>query len=177
MKKYLNHIFIDGLAGMAHGLFATLIVGTIIQQIGMLVGGSIGDMIYLIGKMAASVTGAGIGVGVACRFKETPLVVVSAAITEGFAATGLPLRGENGIRYLYFDANDNRVVYESSDTVPRTDPTFTVLETCSCPAVLVEQAFLTNPADVALFSTDEGCHSAADIYYRAICRYFGMEPQ
>ena len=81
MKKYLNHIFIDGLAGMAHGLFATLIVGTIIQQIGMLVGGSIGDMIYLIGKMAAVVTGAGIGVGVACRFKENPLVVVSAAIT------------------------------------------------------------------------------------------------
>ncbi|MGN0714700.1 MAG: PTS transporter subunit IIC [Anaerovoracaceae bacterium] len=81
MKKYLNHIFIDGLAGMAHGLFATLIVGTIIQQIGLLVGGNIGDMIYLIGKMAAAVTGAGIGVGVACRFKESTLVVVSAAIT------------------------------------------------------------------------------------------------
>ena len=62
-------------------MFATLIVGTIIQQIGMLVGGSIGDMIYLIGKMAAAVTGAGIGVGVACRFKESTLVVVSAAIT------------------------------------------------------------------------------------------------
>ena len=102
---------------------------------------------------------------------------LAAAITEGFAATGLPLRGENGIRYLYFDANDNRVVYESSDTVPRTDPTFTVLETCGCPAVLVEQGFLTNPADAALFSSDEGCRSAADIYYRAICRYFGMEPQ
>ncbi len=81
MKKYLNHIFIDGLAGMAHGLFATLIVGTIIQQIGMLAGGSTGDMIYLIGKMAAAVTGAGIGVGVACRFKESTLVVVSVAIT------------------------------------------------------------------------------------------------
>ena len=102
---------------------------------------------------------------------------LAAAITEGFAATGLPLRGENGIRYLYFDANNNRMVYESSDTVPRTDPTFTVLETCSCPAVLVEQAFLTNPADVALFSTDEGCRGAADIYYRAICQYFGVEPQ
>ncbi len=81
MKNYLNHIFIDGLAGMAHGLFATLIVGTIIQQIGLLAGGSTGDMIYLIGKMAAAVTGAGIGVGVACRFKESTLVVVSAAIT------------------------------------------------------------------------------------------------
>ena len=102
---------------------------------------------------------------------------LAAAITEGFAATGLPLRGENGIRYLYFDANNNRMVYESSDTVPRTDPTFTVLETCGCPAVLVEQAFLTNPADAALFSSDEGCRSAAGIYYRAICQYFGMEPQ
>ena len=81
MKNYLNHIFVDGLAGMAHGLFATLIVGTIIQQIGLLAGGSTGDMIYLIGKMAAAVTGAGIGVGVACRFKESTLVVVSAAIT------------------------------------------------------------------------------------------------
>ena len=81
MKKILDHIFIDGLAGMAHGLFATLIVGTIIQQIGNLVGGGAGDMIFLIGKAAAALTGAGIGVGVACRFKESPLVVVSAAIT------------------------------------------------------------------------------------------------
>ena len=81
MKKILDHIFIDGLAGMDHGLFATLIVGTIIQQIGNLVGGSAGDMIFLIGKAAAALTGAGIGVGVACRFKESPLVVVSAAIT------------------------------------------------------------------------------------------------
>ena len=102
---------------------------------------------------------------------------LAAAITEGFAATGLPLRGENGIRYLYFDANNNRMVYESSDTVPRTDPTFTVLETCGCPAVLVEQGFLTNPTDAAMFSNDEGWRSAAGIYYRAICRYFGMKPQ
>ena len=48
MKKYLNDIFIDGLAGMAHGLFATLIVGTIIQQIGMLVGGSIGALLGML---------------------------------------------------------------------------------------------------------------------------------
>ena len=45
MKKILNHIFIDGLSGMAQGLFATLIIGTIIQQIGTLIGGSIGDTI------------------------------------------------------------------------------------------------------------------------------------
>lgn len=80
MKKFLNRIFIDGLTGMAQGLFATLIVGTIIQQIGSLVGGSAGDMIFLIGKVAAALTGAGIGIGVACKFKASPLVVVSASI-------------------------------------------------------------------------------------------------
>lgn len=78
-KKLLNRIFIDGLTGMAQGLFATLIVGTIIQQIGTLIGGNVGDMIFLLGKVAAAFTGAGIGVGIACRFKESPLVVVSAA--------------------------------------------------------------------------------------------------
>lgn len=80
MKKVLNRIFIDGLTGMAQGLFATLIVGTIIQQIGNLVGGQTGEMIFLLGKVAAAMTGAGIGVGVACKLKGSPLVVVSSAI-------------------------------------------------------------------------------------------------
>lgn len=83
-KKLLNRIFIDGLSGMAQGLFATLIVGTIIQQIGTLLGGTPGDMIYVIGKVAASLTGAGIGIGVAYKFKCSQLVVVSAA-TAGMA--------------------------------------------------------------------------------------------
>lgn len=80
MKNVLNRIFIDGLTGMAQGLFATLIVGTIIQQIGNLVGGQTGEMIFLLGKVAAAMTGAGIGVGVACKLKGSPLVVVSSAI-------------------------------------------------------------------------------------------------
>lgn len=61
VRKIFDRIFIDGLSGMAQGLFATLIIGTIIQQIGTLIGGSIGDMIFVIGKVAASLTGAGIG--------------------------------------------------------------------------------------------------------------------
>ena len=80
MKKLFNRVFIDGLSGMALGLFATLIVGTIIQQIGSLVGGPIGDMIFLTGKVAAAMTGAGIGVGVCCKFKASPLVTVSAGV-------------------------------------------------------------------------------------------------
>lgn len=78
LKKTLDRIFIDGLSAMAQGLFATLIIGTIIQQIGTLLGGTVGDMIFVIGKVAASLTGAGIGAAVAYRFRESPLVVVSA---------------------------------------------------------------------------------------------------
>ncbi len=88
LKKACNHIFIDGLSGMALGLFATLIVGTIIQQIGTLIGGQAGDIVYFFGKMAAAMTSAGIGVGTACKFKESPLVVLSAAVAGmvgGFA--------------------------------------------------------------------------------------------
>ncbi len=81
VKKLLDKIFIDGLSAMAQGLFATLIIGTIIQQIGNLIPGTTGQMIFMIGKVAASLTGAGIGAAVAYRFKGDALVIVSAAVT------------------------------------------------------------------------------------------------
>lgn len=80
MKSILDRFFIDGLSGMAHGLFATLIIGTIIQQIGNFVPGGTGDMIYLLGKVAAGLTGAGIGAGVARKLDAGHLAVVSAAV-------------------------------------------------------------------------------------------------
>ena len=79
IKDIANEIFIEGLSGMATGLFATLIIGTIIQQLGGLIPGTIGTLLFVIGKVAASVTGVGIGCGVAVRFKESPLVIMSAA--------------------------------------------------------------------------------------------------
>ena len=80
IKKVASHIFIDGFGGMTQGLFATLIIGTMIQQIGLLIGGSTGNVIYLLGKAAAALTSAGIGVGVAVKYGESPLVTVSAAV-------------------------------------------------------------------------------------------------
>ncbi|URW88906.1 PTS sugar transporter subunit IIC [[Ruminococcus] torques] len=65
---------------MAQGLFATLIIGTIIQQIGLFMGGGTGDLIYELGKIAAGLTGAGIGVGVARKLEAGHLVIVSAAV-------------------------------------------------------------------------------------------------
>ena len=79
LKNLFQRVFIDGLGGMGLGLFATLIIGTIIQQVGTLIGGTVGSTLFLLGKIAAAMTGAGIGVGVAYKFKESPLVVVSAA--------------------------------------------------------------------------------------------------
>lgn len=80
LKKFLNEIFIDGLSGMALGLFSTLIIGTIIAQVGSLIPGGIGVYLTAISNVAKTLTGAGIAVGVACKFKEGPLVTVSAAV-------------------------------------------------------------------------------------------------
>ena len=79
LKKICKEIFIDGLSGMATGLFATLIIGTIIQQVGKLIPGTVGELLFLMGKAAGVITGADIGVGVAARLKASPLTCVSAA--------------------------------------------------------------------------------------------------
>ncbi|MBE6781285.1 MAG: PTS sugar transporter subunit IIC [Ruminococcaceae bacterium] len=80
MKKIFSRIFIDGLSGMASGLFATLIVGTIIAQVGKLVPGEIGEYLTVIGSIAKTITGAGIGVGVAAKLGASALVTVSSAV-------------------------------------------------------------------------------------------------
>lgn len=79
IKKILNRIFIDGLSGMALGLFATLIIGTIMEQVASFIPGTVGTYIKLFASAAKYMTGAGIGVGVASKFKASPLVTVSAA--------------------------------------------------------------------------------------------------
>lgn len=79
LGKFLKELFIDGLSGMATGLFATLIIGTIIQQIGLFIPGVVGDYLYIIGKVAAAITGAGIGASVAAKLNASPLVVISSA--------------------------------------------------------------------------------------------------
>lgn len=80
IKYYLNDIFVEGMTGMASGLFATLIMGTILAQIGVLIGGVVGEYINLAASVAKTLTGAGIGVGIAYRFKESVLTTVAAGI-------------------------------------------------------------------------------------------------
>lgn len=85
MKKLLQHVFIDGLSGMALGLFSTLIIGTILQQLGNLLSISplppiIPQAIIWFGRLAASLTSAGIGIGLACKYKGSPLVTLASAV-------------------------------------------------------------------------------------------------
>ena len=80
IKKALDYIFIDGLSGMAMGLFATLIIGTILDQIAGFINHPIGAYMAAGAAVAKSLTGAGIGVGMAFKYNTSPLAGVSAAV-------------------------------------------------------------------------------------------------
>ena len=95
-------------------------------------------------------------------------------VAEKFGAMGMELRGIDGVRYIYFDDNDNRYIRESNDTTVLSDPTFTVVQKCGCPAVLVEEGFITNAGDIALVATDAACEAAAQAYYECILTYFDL---
>lgn len=78
VKVIINRYLVEALSGMALGLFSTLIIGLILQQIGDLANI---PMIYWFGKMASVMTGVGIGVGVAYKLGASPLVMSSSAVT------------------------------------------------------------------------------------------------
>lgn len=80
-QKFLKRYFIDGLNGMAMGLFCTLIVGLIIKQIGSLIGGDIGAFLTSIGVIASVCTGAVIGIGAAYSMGAPKLIIFSSGIT------------------------------------------------------------------------------------------------
>ena len=98
-------------------------------------------------------------------------VALARLTAQKITQTGQPLRGQDGVRYIYFDTYDNRMVYESSDETPHNAPPFRLLADAACPAELVEQCFLTNPQDAARLATPSGAKQAAKAYYEAICEW------
>lgn len=95
-------------------------------------------------------------------------------LAASFSQLGMELRGATGVRYLYYEDDDTKTIYESTDTTPRWYPTFTVLSSCGCPAVLCEEGFISNTGDMALLAGSDGCAAAAQCYYESICAYFGL---
>ena len=86
VKRILSYIFIDGMSGMAIGLFATLIIGTIIENIGKIFGGDFGEYIKIAGQFAKFTMGAGIALGMGYKLKKAPLVSVSAGVVGMLAS-------------------------------------------------------------------------------------------
>lgn len=86
LKKIFKYIFIDGLSGMAVGLFATLIIGTIIENFGKLFVGAVGEYLKIIGQFAKFLMGAGIALGMGYKLKKSPLVSISAGVVGMLAS-------------------------------------------------------------------------------------------
>ena len=98
VKKYLKRYFVDGMSAMALGLFASLIIGLILQQLAKIpyceffgyaanfVFGTDakGKDIAVLGA-SSPVIGAAIGVATAWGLKHKPLVIFSSAAVGAFA--------------------------------------------------------------------------------------------
>ena len=85
IKKYLKRYFIDAMGAMALGLFASLLIGTIFNAIGMI---PHLDVMSDIGKFAQAMAGPAMAVAIAFSLKAHPLVMFSAA-SVGYAANSL----------------------------------------------------------------------------------------
>ena len=98
LKKYLKRYFVDGMSAMALGLFASLIIGLILQQLGRIphcdffayaatfVFGKneSGADIAMLGA-SSPVIGAAIGAAIAYGLKHKPLVIFSSVAVGAFA--------------------------------------------------------------------------------------------
>lgn len=110
------------------------------------------------------------------RTWHTESLTFAQKLASEMEAAGNSLRGQGGIRYLYYNEENEKILAEANNTQIREEGTFTILEEAECPAVLVEQCFVTNADDVDRFGDADGVERAAQAYYRAICNYFGVAP-
>lgn len=95
LKKFANRYFIVAFAGMANGLFCTLIAGTIICQIARIFGNGASGVEFWnycyrffngLGTFAKVMMGAGIGVGIAYSLK-CPKMVMACSVAVGLFAS------------------------------------------------------------------------------------------
>lgn len=77
MKQYLKKYFVTAMGAMAQGLFATLLIGTILKTLGQYTNL---DFLVDIASFASSATGMAIGVAIAISLKSDMLVILSASV-------------------------------------------------------------------------------------------------
>jgi len=84
-NRTLKQFLMTTMNGMVYGLFATLIIGVIIQQIGKLTGIELLE-ITIYGRLA-SLMGVGIGLGIGLSLKMNGLKLVVASVMGGIASS------------------------------------------------------------------------------------------
>lgn len=84
IKKYLHRYFIDAMSAMAQGLFASLLIGTIISTLGTQLGIPVLDEI---GGYAKSAAGPAMAVAIGYALQASPLVLFSLVAVGGAANT------------------------------------------------------------------------------------------
>ena len=83
-----DRIFIKGLAGMAQGLFASLLIATIFKTLGTYIPGTVGEFLIQAAGYATAVQGAAMALAIGHNMKCPPFVMFSLAAV-GYAANDL----------------------------------------------------------------------------------------
>lgn len=81
IRKYFQNFFVDGMVGLSIGLYSTVVAGTILETVGLFLGGQMGQYIALAAGLIKLLIGMGIGVGVATRLGASSSVVVCSAVS------------------------------------------------------------------------------------------------
>jgi len=83
-----DRIILKGLSGMAQGLFASLLIGTIIKTIGGFIPGAVGEFLVGVAGYTGAVQGAAMALAIGYAMQCPPYVLFSLA-TVGYAANAL----------------------------------------------------------------------------------------
>lgn len=116
-KKFLNFL-VDSFNGMAYGLFATLIIGVIVEQIAKLILNinsleGFSNYVLVLSTILKSFMGVGIGVGIAYSLKESGLKLVVLGLVGGIAQNFKYLGSYFGLTVNSNVLNDPMVIYLS----------------------------------------------------------------
>lgn len=113
------------------------------------------------------------------RANHKDSVKFATIIAKKMGEAGHLLRGENGVRYMYYIETKGKAIRSdirefSYTNTTRNEPSIAVVENPDCPSVLVEQCFVNNLEDYEAWGNEAGAQKSAQVYYESICAYFGL---
>ena len=117
LKKYLKRYFVDAMGSMALGLFASLLIGTIIGTLATYVGKvdsltQLSVAMNMLANAAKAATGMAIGVAIAYRLGAHPLVIFSCAAVGYLSnAMGAIIEGNSIISWGAIEKSSSGTFY------------------------------------------------------------------